>query len=180
MVKDNVIKMSSALLSEIKNMSTNVNNGFMDEAYDNYKNTVELFLHLESELPANHSIIKNGKKALSSFMPLMESYLHEDAEVLSMMTEATKAEKDAKKAEEMAKKEELKKVKDLKNVLKEDFRTVKQICDGLNDAIANANFKLSRWHINEMILMCDEMKTKIAGLIGEEQGQITDTQASEV
>lgn len=180
MVKDNVIKMSSSLLSEIKNMSINVDNGFMDEAYDNYKNTVELFLHLESELPPSHSIIKNAKKALSGFTPLMESYLREDSEVLSMMTEATKAEKDAKKAEEMAKKEELKKIKDLKNELKEDYRTVKQICDGLNDSIANVNFKLSRWHLNEMILVCNEMKSKIAGLIGEEQGQVVDTQTPTV
>ena len=176
MVKDNVIKMSSAVLSEIKNMSLNVNNGFMDEAYDNYKNTVELFLHLESELPANHSIIKNVKKALSGFTPIMESFLREDAEVLSMMTEATKAEKDAKKAEEMAKKEELKRIKDLKSDLKEDYKTIKEICDGLNGSISNTNFKLTRWHLNEMILLCNEMKTKIAGLIGEEPGQNTDVQ----
>ena len=110
MVNDSILKLSSTLLSEIKKMTSNVDNGFISEAYNNYKNTVEIYLHLESALPRNHSILKNAKKALHGFMPVMEKFMKNDSEVISMISEATKAERDAKKAELAAKKEELKKI----------------------------------------------------------------------
>lgn len=96
--------------------------------------------------------------------------MRKDSEVISMISEATKAEKEAKKVEMAAKKEELKKVKELKSKLKEDIRVVKAAYDGLNGSIATSipDFKLSRYHIKEMILVCEEMKSKIDALIGAE------------
>lgn len=176
MVKDKVLKMSSSLINEIKNMSLNTEYGNMCEAYDNYKNTVELFLNLESELPKNHSILNNAKKAISKFTPMMEKFLKNDNEVMSMISEASKAEIEAKKAEEIAKKNELKLIKELKSELKDDYKMVKSIVDGINSSIAAPNFKLTRWHLNEMVLLCNEMKTKINALIGEEQQTTGETQ----
>lgn len=169
MVKDEVLNMSSSLLREIKKISSNINNGNLGEAYENFKNTIELYLYLENELPSTHSIIKNTKKAIAKFSPLMEKYMAKDTEVMSMISEASKTEIEAKKAEEIAKKAELKKIKELKTDLKADYKTLKTISEGINSSIGATNFKLTRWHINEMILMCNEMKTKINGLIGEEQ-----------
>ena len=177
MVKDKVLKMSSSLLGEIKNMGLNTQYGNMCEAYDNYKNTIELYLNLESELPKNHSILSNAKKAISKYTPIMEKFLKNDNEVISMISEASKAEIEAKKAEEEAKKAELKIIKELKSELKNDYKTIKTITDGINTSVGATNFKLTRWHINEMILMCNEMKTKINAVIGEETTASSDTQS---
>ena len=177
MVKDKVLKMSSSLLGEIKNMGLNTQYGNMCEAYDNYKNTIELYLNLESELPKNHSILSNTKKAISKYTPIMEKFLKNDNEVISMISEASKAEIEAKKTEEEAKKAELKIIKELKSELKNDYKTIKTIIDGINTSVGAANFKLTRWHINEMILMCNEMKAKINAVIGEETSVSTDTQS---
>ena len=180
MVKDKVLKMSSSLLNEIKNMGLNTQYGNMCEAYDNYKNTIELYLNLESELPKSHSILANAKKAISKYTPMMEKFLKSDNEVMSMISEASKAEIEAKKAEEAAKKNELKLIKELKTELKNDYKTIKSIVDGINTSIAAPNFKLTRWHINEMILMCNEMKTKINALIEEETQNVSDTQEDNI
>ena len=107
---------------------------------------------------------------------IFEEFLKSDNEVMSMISEASKAEIEAKKAEEAAKKNELKLIKELKTELKNDYKTIKSIVDGINTSIATPNFKLTRWHINEMILMCNEMKTKINVLIGEETQNVSDTQ----
>ena len=170
MVNDGILRLSSSLLGEIKKMNSNVEMGYIKEAYNNYKNTIEIYLHLESVLPKNHSIIKSAKKAIQGFKPIMENCMRKDSEVISMISEATKAEKEAKKVEMAAKKEELKKVKELKSKLKEDIRVVKAAYDGLNGSIATSipDFKLSRYHIKEMILVCEEMKSKIDALIGAE------------
>ena len=170
MVNDGILRLSSSLLGEIKKMNSNVEMGYIKEAYNNYKNTIEIYLHLESVLPKNHSIIKSAKKAIQGFKPIMEICMRKDSEVISMFSEATKAEKEAKTVEMAAKKEEHKKVKELKSKLKEDIRVVKAAYDGLNGSIATSipDFKLSRYHIKEMILVCEEMKSKIDALIGAE------------
>lgn len=178
MVKDSILTMSSALLKEIKSLNSNSKEGFMAEAYKNYKNTIELYLYLENELPKNHSILKNAKKALSSFKPMMENYLSNDPEVISLISEATKAEKDAIKAEKEAKRAEIEKIKNAKKELQDFIRILKDDYDGLHGAIFTKvpNFRLGRYHISVIEEICDKMKTTINNLIGEEtsQSQTTD------
>ena len=178
MVKDSILTMSSALLKEIKSLDSNMNEGFVAEAYKNYKNTIELYLYLENELPKNHKILKNAKKVLSSFKPVMEKYLVKDAEVISLISEATKAEKDAIKAEKEAKKAEIEKIKKTKKELQDYIRILKDDYDGLHGAIfAKApNFRLGRYHISVIEEICDKMKAIIAALIGEETTQTETTE----
>ena len=178
MVKDSILTMSSALVKEIKSLNSNMDEGFVGEAYKNYKNTIELYLYLENELPKNHSILKNAKKVLSSFKPVMENYLSNDPEVISLISEATKAEKDAIKAEKEAKRAEIEKIKKTKKELQDFIRILKDDYDGLHGAIFTKvpNFRLGRYHIGVIEEICEKMKSSITALIGEESSQTETTE----
>lgn len=170
MVNDNILKISSSLLKEINDFSRNISSECMPKAYENYKNIIESYIILRGELPKNHSILKNAKRIVSSFMPAMENYMKMDTEVC--VVESVESEKETKKIEEDAKKNAAKKIKDLKADLKADYKILKEISEGINSSVSSMNFKLSRWHLNEMILTCNEMIAKINNLIGEENSSI--------
>jgi uncharacterized protein YueI len=170
MVNDNILKISSSLLKEINDFSQNISSDCLSKAYENYKNIIESYIVLRGELPKNHSILKNAKRIVSSFMPAMERYMKADTEVC-VISEST-VEKEEKKIEEDAKKDALKKIKEMKSELKSDYKILKEISEGINSSVSNMNFKLSRWHLNEMILTCQDMIAKINTLIGEEKTSI--------